>query len=364
MTTATEANAMRLGRRRLLPSPGAVLAGAVVLGCLASAGQLLFRAKPWWAVLMESTVPLVSQALFLLVTLDWALRARTHRWPRWTLIALAALSSTIAAAVVDWAASYTVRAAMGMTYGFGGDYLSRWWTESPSLLVVGGLGAFGAASAADAMQRSAALQDLQIDRARLARRGMEAQLAAMQARVNPRFLFETLSEIEVLCERDPAAGTAMLDALTTYLRTALSVTRDSSSTLGAELELVRAWLDIMNARRNGRLTYVIAAGDTPSGARVPPMLVLPLVQHAVESGGDGRRAILVSSEQHDELLRIVVIGPDAAFAAVSAPDIEAVAERLDALYGRAGRLDLRALPHDRSEAVLDIPLEVAPGATS
>lgn len=359
----TAAQVMEAGTSgvRWSPPVGAVLAGAAMLGCIASAGQMLFRAKPWWAVLMESTLPLVIQALFLLVTVDWALRARSSRWPRWAMLAAAAVASTAAAALFDWAASYTLRMAMDMTYGFGSDYISRWWAESPTLLVVGGLGAFGAASASDAMRRLAALQDLQIERARLARVGMEAELAAMQARVNPRFLFETLSDIESTCERDPGAGVSLLDELTVYLRTALAATRDSTSTLAVELDLARAWLRIASARTAGRITHVIATGDAPLDARVPPMLLLPLVEHADGCGTDTRRAILVSAEVRAGRLRIAVIGPSSVFAGAPVPAAEPVRGRLASLYGGDANLELHALSLDRSEAVLDIPLERAPG---
>ena len=50
------------------------------------------------------------------------------------MLAAAAVASTAAAALFDLAASYTLRMAMDMTYGFGSDYISRWWAESPGRL--------------------------------------------------------------------------------------------------------------------------------------------------------------------------------------------------------------------------------------
>jgi hypothetical protein len=350
---------MMLRERRTALSQAAIVGtAAVILGGLQATGQALIRAKPWWAIVIESAIPLVAQSLFLLAALGWAIEARFQRVPRWMPLALAAIFATLAAAALDWGLSYGLRTAMGTSDGFGSDYVSRWWTESASLFIIGALAAFGAANAADATRRGATLRKLQLERSRLARRAYEVKLAALQARVEPRFLFDTLSDVEKLYERDTTAGARMLDELIVYLRAALPAAQGASSSLRAELDLVRTWLAITSARDSGRLTFALPDGDAPLDARLPPMLLLPLVQHAAEAGGDATRAVLVSAERSEHGTRITVIGPSSVFIPDNpSPAVEAVLERLVALYGNLGRLTLQSAMHDRSRAVLEIPYE-------
>jgi hypothetical protein len=68
----------------------------------------------------------------------------------------------------------------------------------------------------------------------------ESRLQAMQARVEPQFLFNTLAQVQALYETDPTLADGMLDELIAYLRAALPHLRESTSTLGKEVELVRA----------------------------------------------------------------------------------------------------------------------------
>src|SRR5947207_2151441 len=78
-------------------------------------------------------------------------------------------------------------------------------------------------------------------RAEAQRRTLESRLQALQARVEPQFLFNTLGEVRDLYGVDPALGGRMLGDLIAYLRAALPHFRESSSTLGRELELAAAY---------------------------------------------------------------------------------------------------------------------------
>jgi sensor histidine kinase YesM len=95
-----------------------------------------------------------------------------------------------------------------------------------------------------------------------ARRMLESQLQAMQARVEPKFLFGTLAQVRDLYDADAEVAERMLEELITYLRAAMPKMRDSASTVAEEVELVRAYLEIVKLRLGQRLAYTI---DVPTG---------------------------------------------------------------------------------------------------
>lgn len=76
----------------------------------------------------------------------------------------------------------------------------------------------------------------------------------------------------------------MLEDLTRYLRASLSRTRAKMTTLGQELDLVRAYLDIYKVRMGQRLFYTIDVPNTLREAPLPLMLVQPLVENAIRQG--------------------------------------------------------------------------------
>jgi len=90
----------------------------------------------------------------------------------------------------------------------------------------------------------AQLQEEQIKRLTLEKQSLEIHLRLLQAQIEPHFLFNSLSNILSLLESDPAKGRTMLVDLTRYLRASLSRTRDKTTTVGQEMDLIRAYLDI------------------------------------------------------------------------------------------------------------------------
>ena len=86
---------------------------------------------------------------------------------------------------------------------------------------------------------------------------VEAQLTALQAQIEPHFLFNTLANVKRLYETAPDQGREMLSSLINYLRAALPAMRESGSTLGRELELARSFLTILKMRMRERLDFSI-----------------------------------------------------------------------------------------------------------
>ncbi len=112
----------------------------------------------------------------------------------------------------------------------------------------------------------------------------ETSLKLLQAQIEPHFLFNTLSNVISLLDSDVARGKEMLVELTQYLRTSLVRTRDERTTLGQEIDLVRAYLHIHQRRMGRRLTFAIDLADKLRDILLPPMLLQPLVENAIKHG--------------------------------------------------------------------------------
>lgn len=130
----------------------------------------------------------------------------------------------------------------------------------------------------------AQIQDDKIARLTLEKEAAEAHLRALQAQIEPHFLFNTLSNILSLMESRPASGTAMLADLTRYLRAALFKSRAETTTLGQEMEMIRAYLNIFKIRMGDRLLFTIDLPRRLSAAAFPPMLLQPVVENALRHG--------------------------------------------------------------------------------
>ena len=112
----------------------------------------------------------------------------------------------------------------------------------------------------------------------------EARLQALQAQVEPHFLYNTLANVQALTETDAPAANAMVGHLIQYLRAALPKMRDSTSTVGQEVELVAAYLSILKMRMGSRLEFAIDVPPELSSKPFPPMMLPSLVENAIKHG--------------------------------------------------------------------------------
>ena len=110
-----------------------------------------------------------------------------------------------------------------------------------------------------------------------------AQLAQLQARIRPHFLFNTLNSAIALVRQDPERAEAILEDLSELFRQAL-VEQGESVALAREIELARRYLDIEQVRFGDRLEVEWALDPAAGSARVPPLLLQPLVENAVKHG--------------------------------------------------------------------------------
>ena len=110
-----------------------------------------------------------------------------------------------------------------------------------------------------------------------------ARLAELQSRIRPHFLFNTLNTALTLVRLDPERAEGVLEDLAELFRVALSET-GGSVTLQEEVELAKRYLAIEQIRFGKRLQVQWELDDAAAGARVPPLLLQPLVENAVRHG--------------------------------------------------------------------------------
>jgi len=139
----------------------------------------------------------------------------------------------------------------------------------------------------DALARSQALQ-FEIERGRLERQALDARLALLTAQIEPHFLFNTLANVQALVDTGSPRAASVLKSLIAYLRAAMPRLQEGTAApaLRDELNLVRAYLDLMHLRMPDRLQVQIDVDPALHGVRFPPMVLLTLVENAVRHGID------------------------------------------------------------------------------
>ncbi|WP_418320340.1 sensor histidine kinase [Piscinibacter sakaiensis] len=196
------------------------------------------------------------------------------------------------------------------------------------------------------------------------KRAVEAQLRLLQAQMEPHFLFNTLAGVLTLIEAEPARARRLLESFTDYLRATLANLRTERSTVEREIELAAAYLQLMQLRMEDRLQFSIGVDEEARREPIPPLLLQPLVenaiQHGLEAKIDGGRVEVEARLAGNDLLLVVSdngLGPDAP--ARHRPGGNGVAldnmrQRLHGLHGNAATLTIASL-QPGTRATLRLP---------
>ena len=205
---------------------------------------------------------------------------------------------------------------------------------------------------------------LKAEVATLEQRLLESQMAALQAQVEPHFLFNTLALIGRLIETDPPEAAKVHAHLIAYLRSSLPQMRSSGgATLGKQLELSRAYLAIMQARMKERLAVRFEVPDFLGSAPFPPMMLQTLIENAIKHGLEPKIAggtILVRARVEGATL-VVDVCDDGVGIDLHADDgvgLANIRERLQLLYGARAELVIEAPPGGGACASVRIPYKM------
>ena len=195
----------------------------------------------------------------------------------------------------------------------------------------------------------------------LERAALNARLSALQAQVEPHFLFNTLANLKYLIRTDPEGAQRMLDSLVGYLQSALHDMRAVSSTLERELALARNYLSLMSVRMGQRLRFRIDAPDDLLPVPMPPAMLISLVENAVKHGLERATrpgTVTIAARVEDDALRLQVSDDGVGFTdqAGQGFGLSNIHERLALLYGGKASLTVSGAPDGGVEAVLTLPL--------
>ena len=212
----------------------------------------------------------------------------------------------------------------------------------------------------------------------LKRQVVEARMAAMQAQVEPHFLFNTLASIDHLIETDPPRASLMQKNLIALLRASMPTLREAADgganvgrfrDLGRELAVIRPYLAILKVRMEERLSTEI---DVPEGllsAEFPPMMVQTLVENAIQHGlepkPEGGKLSLKAEVVHGKLsvtLADTGLGFGRAATAGTGVGLANIRERLQLLYGTKASLTITENPGGGTRVTLSVPYKPVDGA--
>ncbi|HMM66367.1 MAG TPA: histidine kinase, partial [Dokdonella sp.] len=317
---------------------------------------------PGW----KASYPVLIGRLLFIALMGLLAFGLFERWPRrlprwlarWVLQVLAvALAMPVAAAIAYalttlgdpvpfWQDKDRMIGFATMT--FLGVLLAPWMAVSALVSQISG-----------AAQKQALAFDL--ERSELERKAVQARLRLLQAQVEPHFLFNTLANVRELVDSGSPQASAVLGSLIAYLRAAVPRLNEPGTTIGQELDLVRAYLEVMHMRIPDRLQFTLHADAEALPLDCPPMAVLTLVENAVRHGIDpsekGGR-IDVRVETREGRCRVQVVDTGAGLWETGnglGTGLATLRERLQLMFGADAQLRLvRVAPHGVS-AELEFP---------
>lgn len=137
----------------------------------------------------------------------------------------------------------------------------------------------------------------------------EAQLASLESRIHPHFLFNTLNSIAALIRENPALAEKMVEKLSALLRYSLDSNARSLVTFAQELKITLDYLEIEKVRFGDRLHYKIETSERFSEIKLPPMALQTLVENSIKHVAARRSEkteILISVKENKDFLQIEV----------------------------------------------------------
>jgi len=214
----------------------------------------------------------------------------------------------------------------------------------------------------------------------LKRQVIEARMAAMQAQVEPHFLFNTLASIDHLIETDPPRASQMQKNLIALLRASMPTMREASGNtggttgvrdLGREIAVIRPYLEILKVRMEERLSTAI---DVPAGllsAEFPPMMLQTLVENAIKHGlepkAEGGRLQVAAEIVHGKLQMRVAdtgLGFGKAATAGTGVGLANIRERLQLLYGQKASLTVSQNSPSGTVVTITVPYKTVEAAVA
>lgn len=314
--------------------------------------------------------------LFIIGFIQLTVFGIVERWParlpnwvaRWVLqIAVVALVVPFAAIIayaltsfgdlIPWYKSKPKAADFGAMIG-AGLLFSPWIAMSALYRHISGLAQKQALS-------------FELERSEFARNALDSRLRLLQAQVEPHFLFNTLANIRELVDSGSPQASMVLNSMITYLRAAVPSLHDAATTLRQELDLVRAYLELMHMRMPDRLQFTLNVDDAALPIKCPPMTLLTLVENAIRHGIDpsedgGQIEVTVRIHEGRCIARVMDTGVGLEQNSQGSQGSQGLGtglanlrERLQLIFSGDAQLSLSAISPHGFSAELNFPVEHA-----
>lgn len=205
---------------------------------------------------------------------------------------------------------------------------------------------------------------LQLESARLEAELTQIQLDALRKQLHPHFLFNTMNTISVLMEEDVRKARRMLLRLSELLRITLEYDGAHEVPLRQELELLRHYLEIEQIRFEGRLSIEMEIDPQSLDARVPTLILQPLVENAIRHGiapraAAGHVTVAAASRRGELHLEVRDDGPGLAEGHDAGIGLLNTRSRLAHLYSESARLEFLSAEGGGTIAKIVLPLRAA-----
>ena len=333
---------------------GVPVAVVVVSGLAVPAVFLAIEGKPWAA--HDVAFSILNAAVYVAVM--WPAAAAAFRWTasRWPLRSAADVGRHVAAQVATTVVSFAVasgcvRLLLGVVY------------EPALFAVVAVVAALATGVLSAILYGTLAVQRLRASEAA----AVAAELRALRAQINPHFLFNALNTVAALVRTRPAEAERVVEDLADLFRYSLAASERPDVTLAEEVASAELFLDIERARYGDALAVEIDVPADLRAARMPSLVLQPLVENAVKhgvrrAGGRGTVSVVARRQRGDVIVRVGDTGPgfgtdDVADVLGRGTGLTNVADRLRAALGPRAALTLGP---GGEGVVVRVPFEVSP----
>jgi len=190
----------------------------------------------------------------------------------------------------------------------------------------------------------------------------ETSLRMLQAQIEPHFLFNTLSNVISLIDKNPQKSKILLESLTEFLRASLKRSTDKHQNIKNEIGLIRHYLDIMKTRIGNRLEYNIHLQDDAVDCAFPPLLLQPLVENSIIHGIEpltegGLIDITIGKSDTKLVISVSDTGKGLSTGSIKGFGLTNIRDRIRSIYGDEGHLMIEENQPCGVVATIEVPYE-------
>lgn len=209
-------------------------------------------------------------------------------------------------------------------------------------------------------RQKALLQQKEMDIMRIGKLKTEAELAALQSKINPHFLYNALNSIASLISSDPAKAEEMTVKLSSLFRQSINQEQGHWGTVASEIDILNTYIDIERVRFGERIHFSVEVEDGLESVRIPRFLIQPLVENALKHGlkdvlKDGRLDVHLRQKNGRLLIAIADNGQPFPDELKAGYGLQSTYDKLQLLYGEDYQVTLFNSP--RKQFTINIPLD-------